>query len=172
MKAANITGARFGRLAVISRAGTAKNGAAVWRCVCDCGGSVETQAVSLRAGRTQSCGCLLAEFRASDSCGHRIEHGHSSSTFVSPTYHSWVAMRKRCSNPKAKNFDIYGGRGIKVCERWQCFENFLADMGERPLGTTLDRYPDKDGNYESGNCRWATAVEQARNRRAPKRKAA
>jgi hypothetical protein len=75
-------------------------------------------------------------------------------------------MRDRCTNPRHHAYALYGGRGIAVCARWESFENFLADMGERPAGTSLDRYPNKDGNYEPGNCRWATDVEQANNTRA------
>jgi hypothetical protein len=81
-------------------------------------------------------------------------------------------MRARCNNPRHHAYEHYGGRGIKICDRWsgeQGFENFLSDMGERPPGKTLDRYPNNDGNYEPGNCRWATSKEQARNRRKKKR---
>lgn len=108
--------------------------------------------------------------RASRDKGARADfgkpktHGHSVRYQETPTYRSWRMMRTRCQNPNYDGFHDYGGRGITVCPEWNAFEGFLADMGERPEGTTLDRI-DVDGNYEPGNCRWATVSEQNRNMR-------
>lgn len=98
----------------------------------------------------------------------RTKHGHTSARWASSTYYSWANMIQRCTNPKNHKYPNYGARGITVCERWLTFENFLADVGERPDGLTLDR-KDNDGNYEPGNVRWATHKQQANNRR-PRRK--
>lgn len=89
-------------------------------------------------------------------------HGHRAKR--SGTYNSWAAMRQRCANDNRPDYEYYGGRGIKVCDDWELFENFLADMGERPAGTTLDRI-NVDGNYEPSNCRWSYLIERQRNKR-------
>jgi hypothetical protein len=96
------------------------------------------------------------------------KHGHAIGSIASPTYSSWQAMKSRCLNPQTSSYRNYGGRGIKIYDRWLDFKNFLADMGERPEGTSLDRFPNKNGNYEPGNCRWATRLEQNRNQRIRK----
>lgn len=93
-----------------------------------------------------------------------VTHGHTRGKEFSPTYSSWTAMIARCTRPSQPGYKNYGGRGITVCQRWRAFDNFLADMGERPDGMTLDRFPDNNGNYEPGNCRWATKSAQNMNK--------
>jgi hypothetical protein len=153
-------GKRYDRWTVINRADN-KNGRAAFLCRCDCGTEAVVVGKSLRRGVSLSCGCFSADVARM----RRLNHGHTALHETSPTFISWAAMMTRCMNSNQRSFKHYGGRGISVCKRWHSFENFLADMGERPPGKTLDRFPDGDGNYEPGNCRWATAKEQAANRR-------
>lgn len=126
-------------------------------CKCDCGEEKIIRSASLRRG-AESCGCIRVE-------RHPVKHGHSYKGKNSPTYRVWAGMIRRCEAPNAVGYQWYGGRGIKVCDRWRnSFEAFLSDMGERPDGLTLERN-DTNGDYEPGNCRWATMQEQTRNKR-------
>ena len=160
----DLTGQRFGRLTVLDISHRL-NRRIIWRCICDCGKETRTATIAdLRSGNTRSCGCLSREI----SSRVNLKHGHTSGGKWSPTFRSWADMRTRCFNPNIKKFKNHGGRGITICDRWDDFQNFLSDMGERPSGLTLDRI-DNDGNYEPGNCRWATWSQQNKNRRKFKR---
>lgn len=152
------TGLRYGRLTVI-RMFDKVCGRPRWLCQCDCGNTNVATGANLTSGRSTSCGCLRTE----RVIAAKRVHGHGHPARRSPTYKSWRAMIDRCSLPKRHNWNNYGGKGIKVCARWQSFANFLADMGERPPGHTLDRI-DSARDYEPSNCRWATQEQQSANR--------
>ncbi len=154
----NLIDRRFHRLTVISRVtGTIHT---TWLCRCDCGSLVAVRAGHLLAGKIKSCKCLRADI------GQELRENSPSGRGFRAEEWVWRGMKRRCYDPNCKSYADYGGRGIKVCERWQHFANFLADMGPRPSPHhQLDRFPDNNGDYRPGNCRWVVSRQNNRNRR-------
>lgn len=157
-----LVGHKYGRLTVLLVCDYRINRSKVVRCQCDCGNLKDVRVEYLGRG-TNSCGCLGHEraVRLGLSCR---KHGHCINRSYSKTYRIWQAMIQRCKNPHTRHYDDYGGRGIIVCERWECFDNFLHDMGERPGKMEIERLDNSLG-YFPGNCKWATRKEQMRNTR-------
>ncbi len=156
--AANLTGRRFGRLVVLGFSGERRSRAPLWVCQCDCGNFCFVRSTDLTNHSTRSCGCLAREESAARLLKHGLAHGD--------LYRIWERMISRCHNPVNPAFADYGGRGIKVCQRWRdSVQAFVADMGKRPSRKYSVNRKDNNGDYEPSNCEWATDLEQARNTR-------
>lgn len=165
---------RYGRLEVIEFSHLIhhrypngnSSGTTYWRCRCECGSIKVIRGGDLRSGKIKSCGCLHRESSRSRIRKQNYKHGHTVNNVLSSEYRCWIEFRRRCVNKDRHDYKNYGGRGITVCDRWRnSFPNFLADMGRKPSPElSIDRI-DNEGNYEPGNCRWATAKQQRANRR-------
>jgi hypothetical protein len=163
MRKLQLTGQPFGRLRVTEFA-DAKNGASRWSCECWCGNHVVVRGADLTSGNTKSCGCLMREIAVKNGKASAT-HGQSRKGQVTAEYTTWRSMIKRCTDPRHKSFERYGGRGIKVCKRWRTsFQNFFADMGKRPSAShSIHRVRGGKG-YCPSNCVWATWLEQNRHK--------
>jgi hypothetical protein len=160
MRKVEMIGQKFHRLTCLQESKSDRHGM-YYVFQCDCGNTLEKLGATVRVGRIKSCGCGRGD-EIAKSNKRRATHAMTNT----PTYNSWKGMRDRCKNPNIPDYENYGAKGVTVCEKWDnSFEAFLADMGERPDGMTLDRI-NPFGNYEPDNCRWADYHTQRINRRS------
>lgn len=161
--ALDLTGKRFSRLLVTRRVKVEGANNAMWEAICDCGNI--TIGAAANFGKTKfSCGCLRAEACVKVLQGNTYKQTHNMSN--STEYSSWTKLKLRCYSKNNPKYPLYGARGISVCERWKnSFENFLADMGQKPSKRHSIERKNNDGNYEPGNCIWALPIVQGRNSR-------
>jgi len=155
-KKIDLTGKRFGNLIVLYDVGERRRGYVVWRCKCECGNHTSVLSYRLKSGNTKSCGCLKRNSARKNAVRHNMSN--------SSEYNSYQAAKKRCENPNHHAYQNYGGRSIKFL--FENFEEFYGELGPKPtIEHTIDRYPNRNGNYECGNVRWATREQQNRNKR-------
>lgn len=163
-KILDISGRKFNSITVINIK-EVKSKRVYWYCMCACGTMFFALGSSIKSGHTKSCGCHNKKVRSDAWKTHGCSMQVNSSKEHKSTYTSWQGIKSRCNNPKSTGFYLYGAKGIKMCERWiNSFDAFLEDMGVKPtMQHSIDRFPDKNGNYEPSNCRWATPLQQMHN---------
>ena len=165
IKFIDMTGEKIGEWTILKRVQSNRSGS-IYECVCSCGTLRIIPRCNLVSGKTRSCGCVKSELIAEK----KLKHGQSCKSKTKPTktYAAWSSMITRCTNKNNKSWGNYGGRGVKVCDRWiNSFEDFYKDMGDAPINYSLDRI-DFNGDYDPYNCRWADNKTQSRNRRNTK----